>query len=277
MPLINLYDITMKFLLTLSIDSAKHGNCLPLNYQYEISSFIYAALTRADAQYSHWLHENGFAMNPKGFRLFSFSNFIFTNFTTKLDRIHLNAPKCGLVISLLPAKSTPEFIRSVFLHLPFSIGDQQSKVAFEVTNIEALTPPDLHNPCEFVTLSPVCITRKAAESGKLIYESPESPYACGALLLNLKNKYKAFYGTDYQGDSTFELKLLNEPRSKLIAIHNHTAQQRCIKGYNFNFEVQAPPELLHLMYECGLGEKNTLGFGAVETKENVKLIRGKLK
>lgn len=32
------------------------------------------------------------------------------------------------------------------------------------------------------------------------------------LLLNLKDKFKTFYDNEYQGDSTFELKLLNQPR-----------------------------------------------------------------
>lgn len=267
----------MKFLLTLSVESAKHGTCLPLNYQYELSSFIYSTFARADAQYCNWLHANGFVTEQKQFRLFSFSNLILPNFKTENDRLHINSHKCGLIISFLPEKSTSEFIRGLFMELQFSIGDQQSKVAFMVKEIELLAEPDFTTQCEFVTLSPVCITRKDPESNRIIYESPESHYACNALLMNLKNKYKAFYGDDYMGDNTLEIKLLSQPRSKLIAIKTNTAQQTRVKGYNFSFNIKANPALLHIMYEAGLGEKNSMGFGAIETTENIKRIREKLK
>jgi CRISPR-associated endoribonuclease Cas6 len=37
-----------------------HGNAIPINYQYELSSWIYKVIERADAQYSDFLHNKGF-------------------------------------------------------------------------------------------------------------------------------------------------------------------------------------------------------------------------
>jgi CRISPR-associated endoribonuclease Cas6 len=267
----------MKFLINLSVDSVCFGNILPVNYQYELSSYIYRTLTRSNYTYSEWLHQNGFVANSKQFRLFSFSNLLLPNFKIVADRLSINSLKCGLIISFLPEKNTHEFVRGLFKDQQFSIGDQQSKVAFVVSEIEMLAEPDFTVDHQFVTLSPVCITRKETKSNRIIYEMPESDYAKKALLMNLKNKYAAFYEKGFDSNEQFDLKLLSNPHSKLIGIKTNTAQQTRVKGYHFNFALQADPAILHTMYHAGLGEKNAIGFGHIETKENMKRIRERLK
>ncbi|MDO9635171.1 MAG: CRISPR-associated endoribonuclease Cas6, partial [Paludibacter sp.] len=64
----------MRFLLKLVVDKSVFGNTLPLNYQYELSSFVYSTIERSDAKYSEWLHSNWNMLDKKSFRLFSFSN-----------------------------------------------------------------------------------------------------------------------------------------------------------------------------------------------------------
>ena len=55
----------MRFKLTLKINREKYGDTLPLSYQYEASSAIYRILSKADKEYSTWLHDNGFNLEPK--------------------------------------------------------------------------------------------------------------------------------------------------------------------------------------------------------------------
>ena len=66
----------MRFKITLTPDYILFGNEIPMNYQYELSSFIYRTLARSDSGYSAWLHENGFITGTKRFKLFSFSNLL---------------------------------------------------------------------------------------------------------------------------------------------------------------------------------------------------------
>ena len=54
----------MKFKLYLKIDRT-FGDNLPFNYQYEQSAVIYNILSKADRNYSLWLHENGFSVDQK--------------------------------------------------------------------------------------------------------------------------------------------------------------------------------------------------------------------
>ncbi|MDR0547602.1 MAG: hypothetical protein LBG77_08535 [Dysgonamonadaceae bacterium] len=73
----------MRFLLTEGVDSEVFGNQLPLNYQYELNAFIYRAIAQADSEYAGWLHENGFRLNGRSFKLFTFSRiYLFHNITS---------------------------------------------------------------------------------------------------------------------------------------------------------------------------------------------------
>ncbi len=53
----------MRFKLTIAITD-KVQNILPINYQYELSGWIYKVIHQGDAMFSEWLHNNGY-MNEK--------------------------------------------------------------------------------------------------------------------------------------------------------------------------------------------------------------------
>lgn len=254
----------MRFKLALIVGKDAYGNTLPINYQYELSSFVYTAINRSNARYSTWLHQNGFAVNNKYFRLFTFSNLLIPKYSINGDRLIIESTAVDWEIAFLPEQSTEEFIKGIFSEQAFTVGDRQSKVQFRVAGIELMPEPDFRVTAIFNTLSPVCITRHEPENGRIIYESPDSQYAQNALLMNLKNKYAAFHGHEFTGDDTFEITLLSSPVSKLVSIKTGTPQQSKVRGYTFRFKLKAAQELLHVMYHSGLGEKNAMGFGCVE-------------
>lgn len=253
----------MRFSVKLELDKSGFGNTLPLNYQYELSSFVYAAIHRSDAQYSTWLHQNGFIADNKQFRLFTFSHLNVPQYSITGDRLKIESPAVEWQIGFLPERSTEEFIRGLFSEQVFTLGDRQSKVQFRIASIELMPEPNFSVDKVFTTLSPVCIARHTPETNQIFYESPDSPYAREAMLRNLKNKYAAFYGNEYTGSDTFELKLLSKPISKLVSIKTGTPYQTKIRGYTFKFKLQADEELMKVMWNSGLGEKGSMGFGCV--------------
>lgn len=253
----------MRFKLTLTIEKEPFGNRLPINYQYELSSFVYAAIHRSDAQYSTWLHQNGFVADNKQFRLFTFSHLFVSKYNIAGDRLIIESPTVEWQIAFLPERSTEEFIRGLFSEQVFTLGDRQSKVQFRVTGIELMPEPVFSTDTVFTTLSPVCIARHIPETKQIFYESPDSPYAREAMLRNLKNKYAAYHGHEYTGSGTFELKLLSKPISKLVSIKTGTPYQTKIRGYTFRFKLKADEDLLKVMWNSGLGEKGSMGFGCV--------------
>ena len=270
-------EIFMRFKITLTPDKRVFGYALPINYQYELSSFIYHTLACANAEYSTWLHENGFVTDTKRFKLFSFSNLIFPAYKIVSDRIEILSERVAFIVSFLPERSTEEFIRGLFSEQTFCLGDKNSKVQFSVSGIELLPQPDFSIAHEYTTLSPVCITHRVADSDRVIYEAPDSGYAREALLMNLKNKYAAFTGKPYEGSDEFVFELLAPPRSKLIAIKTNTLQQTKVKGYMFNFRLRASHQLMEVMYNAGLGEKGSLGCGDIIISKELKKINDSIR
>ena len=258
----------MRFKITLLVDKSKFGNRLPLNYQYELSSFIYRAIAKADVGYASWLHENGFNLNGKMFKLFTFSNLIVPQYGIEKERglLRIDSDRVEWQISFLPEKSTEKFVCGLFSEQEFQIGDKKSVVQFKVERIEMLPPPIFQPEMSFRTLSPVCISYRREGERHPDYLSPDTPEVSGIILNNLLNKHLAFYDKPYEGDCEFAFEVINRPKAKLIAIKTGTPEASNVRGYMFDFRMKAPEGLMRIMYESGMGEKGSLGFGCVEYK-----------
>lgn len=254
----------MRFELQLTIDKRINGNALPFSYQYELSAYIYHTLSKGNAAYAAWLHQNGFELDGKQFRLFTFSPLFATIAIDKIkNRLLLMDDTATLQISFLPERSTEEFVKGVFAEQQFTIGDKQSKVQFTIQHVQMMPTPSIDGELRGETLSPLCLAKQTDE-GKIHFYSAAEPEAGEAIVNNLINKYSAFYGRPFEGETTYEWETLTEPRSKLITIKADTLQQTKIKASLCRFRLKADNELLKIGYEAGLGEKNSMGFGMVK-------------
>ena len=254
----------MRFRINLRLNKSALGNLIPISYQYELSAWIYNVIAKSNTLYATWLHDNGFSDSNKRFKMFTFSN-IFPQEKAIGDRLIIRYDISYIFLSFLPEKSTEEFIKGIFSENEFTLGDKKSRVQFRVEGIEALPSPtvfDLNN-CEHLTLSPICVSIKG-ENGSIEYVSPEKEGYGRMLINNLKEKYLAFYGKPFEGDDNFEFELLSPAKSRLITIKANTPEITRVKGFNYRFRLKADDELIRLMYEAGLGEKNSMGFGMVE-------------
>ena len=75
---------------------------------------------------------------------------------------------------------------------------------------------------------------------------------------------EAAYGGPYTGKAFCGFNLLSVPKSVLITIKANTPQQTKVRGYRYDFEITLPIELMRLLYDCGIGEKNSMGFGMIK-------------
>lgn len=257
----------MRFKLILEVDKKSFGNILPINYQYEQSALIYRILSRANADYATWLHTNGFseAGSGKRFKLFTFSRLQIERFQIfrESERLAILSDRVYWYISFLPEQSTENFIQGLFANQVFEIGDVKSTVRFKVINVEVLPSPEFSDEMKFNTLSPVCVRNKR-DDGSTEYLRPDNPLYEKALLDSLMSRYKVIYRRSYNGDSFLKLKLLSDPRSVLITIKAGTDRQTQVRGYMYQFKINTPPDLIRIIYESGLGEECSQGFGCME-------------
>lgn len=271
----------MRFDLILTFDPVPYGNTIPVNYQYELSGWIYRTLAKGDTTYSAWLHQNGYLQDRKQFRLFTFSNLKIPKFRIEGDRLIILSDRAYLSLSFLPERATEEFIKGLFSTQSFVLGDQYSRVQCSVQSVELVEPPTFEPVMAFRTISPMVLSGHLPD-GKPTYLSAEDPLATQLIYSNLCAKYQAFYGKPYAApskelvfadqeaskrsfpvlDSSF--KLLAPPKRKKITIKAHTPQQTYIIGYHIRFRISLPSDLMRIMYETGIGEKGSMGFGMVE-------------
>jgi len=120
----------MRFRLTFELTDPKE-RILPLNYQYELSSWIYHALNSADPAFATWLHDKGYTDDRKQFKLFTFSNLVIPQRRIQADRLEIRSRDISMLISMLPDEMVSHFIRSVpgsVFHLgrPFDTGSVES-------------------------------------------------------------------------------------------------------------------------------------------------------
>jgi len=254
----------MRFKLGLTIERHAFGSILPINYQYELSSWIYKIIAQGDRLYAEWLHQNGFSEKHRNFRLFVFSNLYSPGTTRENDRLIFHSDKASFILSLLPEKSTEAFIKGIFREQEFTLGDRESKVQFRVQQVELISPPDFTKCFTFKTLSPVVVSVGQGENHHPLYVEPERNDFGQLIINNMIEKYKLFYQHPFEGNPNFKFELLTPSRSKLIRIKSGTREETKVKGFLFTFHLEADPELLKVMYEAGLGEKNAQGFGCVE-------------
>jgi CRISPR-associated endoribonuclease Cas6 len=255
----------MQFELTLRVLDHKQA-VLPLNYQYEISAWIYRVLANANQAYATFLHEQGYLTGRKSFKLFCFSNLNVPEYKIQGDRMQIHSEHVYLRISFYLDKASEQFVHGLFQDQRLSIGDTLSKVHFEVQGID-MKIPQLPTQGKVVirTASPIVIGRKREGTGKEDYLSPLEPDYGELLFYNLLGKYRAATGQEpptWWDASRFGFKCLHDnPRSQLVAIKVGKPEQTRVRGFRFDFELDAPSELVELGLLAGFGRYNGEGFG----------------
>jgi CRISPR-associated endoribonuclease Cas6 len=254
----------MRFRLTLELTDLSR-NILPLNYQYELSAWIYKVLHFGNPQFATWLHNQGFTNDRKQFRLFTFSNLLIRKLRTSQDRLIIQSDHVELTISMLPLDMIQHFITGLFADQIFSLGDTISQVPLKVASVEAMQEPEFNNRMSFATISPLLVSFKEPEEKYARYLSPDHPQYGSLFFKNLKEKRQAFDNSwPAEDEKTCVFRLLSEPKMKGILIKTGTPEQTKVIGYKYDFELTASADLIRFGYYTGFGEKNSMGFGCVD-------------
>lgn len=240
-------------------------NMLPVNYQYELSSWIYKTLSYGSPEFSEFLHVSGYLNKDKKFKLFCFSRLQTAKYRVAGDRMTIQGNEISLIISFLPVEALEPFVCGIFKGLQFNLGDKKSQVPLRVSTVERLADPEFSNSMSFHLLSPIHMIKPRADNpAQVDHLSPEHPDYERLLLLNLTEKYNA-YNTPkvfYLTGAKFEL--LSKIQTNVITIKTGTPQETRLKGFLFDFRLIAPAALLKTGYYAGFGKENSQGFGCGE-------------
>jgi CRISPR-associated endoribonuclease Cas6 len=248
---------------------------LPINYQYEVSSWIYKVLSRSDTRFATWLHSQGYTTQNSGrqFKLFTFSRLRSQPFKILPERnaICFQGNRTELNIRFLVDDALQHFVRGLFENQYFGLGAPGFQpIDFEVGTVEVLQAPSFESWMRFRARTPIVVSECEEGMRYAQFRSPNYTGYSHLLLNNLVHKLEsATFLTgqnrilhDVQG-CNLAFQCLSPPRQKKITIKSGRPGQSEIIGFEFDFEITAPAPLLRLGYYAGFGEDNAQGFGYV--------------
>jgi len=261
----------MRFSLSLSHVGGEKE--LPFSYQYLLTSAIYDVLAKADGEYATFLHEKGYPINNKTFKLFTFSD-LQVSFKPQRDRMRLIGTEATLQVSFHLPIAAENFIKGLFQDQELTLFDRRSRAVFRVIQVESVVSPFVgKDPAvisekAFTLLSPVVASKKD-EAGKHHYLSPLDAEFIPILLGNWKSKYAAIYGAEraeaaFGEASASVIFTEGAPKSRLVKIKANSAAETSVRGWNnFKLKLRGCNEALGLVCNSGIGNYNSLGMGCL--------------
>lgn len=263
---------------TITLQALDKGTALPLSYQYPLSSWIYKTLEQADPDLADFLHGEGYdSGSHRRFKLYSFSELRTPGARVQGDRLLLGRPELSFTMGFLANDAAQALVMGLFQKAePSWLGDSISGGRFTVSSIKMEALPRLSDSGDFFTASPVVIGVGERDEEGQMRKRFLSPFDEGfedQFLSNLIWKYAVarkaglLAAQDHEPEMRLEL-LSHHAKEKRIDLLKGQPGYTRVRGYKFRFRLHAPEPVLHLAMLAGVGEKNAMGFGAVEVNHN---------
>lgn len=247
------------------------------DYYYPLSAAIYKKLNFGSAEFSKFLHEEGYKLNGKRYKLFTFS-LQFEKFKFLNGSIKLLSPDAYLYIS---SPLINDFIRNIilgsFINQKIEIHGGGTTSAFYIEQAEEISEPEFSGRENFIMMSPLALSTKRSEKDRTRIHyfryNDDLREINRVFNKNLTNKYFLLKNEEYSGpginltwDEDYINRILrrNKFPSKKIAVKKAGIPPVEIKAIQTPFTLEGDPELMKIGYQTGFGEKNSMGFGMAE-------------
>lgn len=229
---------------------------VPIQYNHIIQAIIYSWIE--DEQYSKFIHNQGYQLNEKTYKLFTFSRL---EGLYKLDR---NTRKIifDRDMSLVISSASEEFLKYLLSNIllennELNIGGTKVRIS----RVGVKETPAFFSKTKIYTLSP-CTAYTTLENKQTRFYNPFDYEFSEYMKNNLINKYQAYYGREPE-NSEFFIKPAGSVKQAKVNYKNFH-----ILAYNGEMEMEGSEELQKMAYDAGIGGKNSSGFGCIEIKNN---------
>ncbi len=253
------------------------SSLLTLNYFYPLSAAVYNLLRFGSPEFSAFLHDIGYKFNGKSYKLFTFA-LRFEQFKIYNFSIKLLSPSAYLFISSpLVDDFIQNFVIGTFESQKIEISSNTSKTIFSIIQVESLPGITFNEEMKFNLLSPIILSTKKIYNGKLrqyyLRHNDDIDELNRILNDNLKNKYETVTRNNsgykkllfsWNQDYIKKAESKNKRLTKKQTIKEGTPEETEVIGNLIPFTVKGDIDLIKVGYECGFGEKNSLGFGMAE-------------
>jgi len=227
---------------------------LPLQYNYYIQSMIYRLLEK---EMAYFLHEKGFELGKRRFKMFCFSQLIGNYKIDKEDKEIIFDDQVDLYVSSPMDEFLIQLSNSFLLNDDIKLYNN----SLVVRNVKSGRDAFEGNKVIVQTLSPITVysTLYKAEGSKYTcYYSPIDKEFSNLIKENVCKKYKAYFKKEPCSSQFFILPI---GKTKLHVLNYKGV---LIKGYSGRFALEGDRELIELALNTGIGGKNSQGFGYIK-------------
>ena len=214
------------------------GIRLPINYNYFLTGVIYGFLSESDPEYAHFLHQDGYEVEDRRFKLFTFSQ-LMAKRRIRGDQIHFRSPLTWCVSS-----SQEQFLANFASALMETGILQIERHRLRVQNVEVLPPPRFRPQMTFRCLSPITMSTVRERDDRLDthYCLPDDPQFSELVRQNLIRKYEAVYQHPPQEKSfamTFDQAYIDKRQGRVTRLVDFKGTK--IRSVNSPFHVIGGP------------------------------------
>ena len=238
------------------------GITLPINYNYLLTGVIYRFLAESDPEYASFLHNEGYAAAEKRFKLFTFSQLMAERRRITDDRIHFRSTLTWYVSSPVE-RFLSHFADTLLTEGCLTLGRHR----LQVRDVTIPRVPRFQSEMHFRCLSPIVMTTTRERDGKqaMHYCMHDDPALSELIRQNLIRKHEAILGRTPNDDTltfAFDKAYIDRRHGRVTRLVDYKGIK--IRGVLCPFRVSGSVPLIQIGYECGFGDKNSVGFGMVE-------------
>ncbi len=256
--------------------SCQKGTVIPINYQSEISNWIFSVLSKAGAELSTWVQQRGFDLGSRNYKLFTFSPLAI--YPYEMDQVkqefRLLGNQVKLSISIYLDPSFEQQIVHLFRQVPLQLGTLEGRPSqFEVKHWQVMPRPVFKDTMQYKAVSPISITTIEEIKTNNPYILPDSEAYDISFFTHAVRRFKA--AMQYKSLATLHLldpafpmhyRLLGQAKSRLIHLKPNGEGITQLRGFAYEFEASMPAHVAEFCYYAGYGEFPHLGFGFVDLK-----------
>lgn len=230
---------------------------LPIQYNHILQGLIYDHIS--DAALRHFLHEEGFDINNRRYKMFTFS---------RLEgRFNMNRDK-GTIEFQPPLKMTLSSAMDVLiedLSEAFMKSNHLSLLGQPIylSAIKVMPRPSISDRLKVKMLSPVVAysTGKNMEKTITYYYSPMEANFSKIIEEGLHRKYQLIYNRRLL-EPEVSIKPIGHIDNRYMKVMEY--KNTVIKGWMGIYWLEGNPELLKVAYDSGIGSKTSMGFGCFD-------------
>lgn len=221
---------------------------LPVNYQSILQGFIYSMFDKRE--YGLFLHEEGYRLNEKTFKLFVFSN-LFGKFSIEDQKIIFSNKVCFYISS-----QEDKFIQYIYGFLMNNHKVVLGHNILDIDSIEFVKTPYFkgEKDIKIRTLSPLVAYTTIGK--KVLYYKPSDKEFESYCKDNLMEKEIAYGRSDCS--IIFEIKDVIKEKKRIVHFKN-----TFYISYTTELLIHTNYETLSYLYDTGLSSKGSAGFGMI--------------